>query len=87
MLAYVTCSPHIAETRGIVATARKAWGDKVAALDTAAVLQGLAVHPLDLAGDPGSVQLWPHRHGTDAMFIALVRRTERDAADAADAGR
>jgi 16S rRNA (cytosine967-C5)-methyltransferase len=20
-------------------------------------------------------QLWPHRHGTDAMFLALLRRT------------
>jgi 16S rRNA (cytosine967-C5)-methyltransferase len=24
-------------------------------------------------GDHG--QLWPHRHGTDAMFMALLRRT------------
>jgi 16S rRNA (cytosine967-C5)-methyltransferase len=23
------------------------------------------------------VQLWPHRHGTDAMFLALLRREER----------
>jgi len=59
-----------------VATARKAWGDKIEPLDTAAVLQSLAEHPLDLAGDPGSVQLWPHRHGTDAMFITLLQRTE-----------
>ena len=22
----------------------------------------------------GAVQLWPHRHGTDAMFVALLRR-------------
>ncbi len=22
----------------------------------------------------GAVQLWPHRHGTDAMFLALLRR-------------
>jgi 16S rRNA (cytosine967-C5)-methyltransferase len=74
ILAYVTCSPHVAETRGIVATARKAWGDAVVPLDTAAVVQGLAVQTLDLAGDPGSVQLWPHRHGTDAMFITLLQR-------------
>jgi 16S rRNA (cytosine967-C5)-methyltransferase len=26
-------------------------------------------------GDGPSVQLWPHRHGTDAMFISLLRRT------------
>ena len=29
----------------------------------------------DCAGPlPGTVQLWPHRHGTDAMFVALLRR-------------
>ena len=22
----------------------------------------------------GALQLWPHRHGTDAMFLALLRR-------------
>jgi 16S rRNA (cytosine967-C5)-methyltransferase len=26
-------------------------------------------------GDEPAVQLWPHRHGTDAMFLALLRRT------------
>ena len=75
VLAYVTCSPHIAETRGIVATALKAWTGRVGALDTAAVVQGLSRSPLDLAGDGRSVQLWPHRHGTDAMFITLLERT------------
>jgi 16S rRNA (cytosine967-C5)-methyltransferase len=24
---------------------------------------------------PGTIQLWPHRHGTDAMFMALLRKT------------
>ena len=76
ILAYVTCSPHIAESRGIVATALKKWGDRVSALDTAAVVQGLSRSELDLAGDSASVQLWPHRHGTDAMFITLLERTE-----------
>jgi len=28
----------------------------------------------DLGPGP-AVQLWPHRHGTDAMFVALLRRT------------
>jgi 16S rRNA (cytosine967-C5)-methyltransferase len=23
---------------------------------------------------PGTVQLWPHRHNTDAMFLAVLRR-------------
>ncbi|TFB55581.1 RsmB/NOP family class I SAM-dependent RNA methyltransferase [Cryobacterium tagatosivorans] len=75
VLAYVTCSPHTAETRGIVATALKKSAGTVRALDTAAVVQGLSRSPLDLAGDATSVQLWPHRHGTDAMFITLLERT------------
>ena len=25
-------------------------------------------------GDGPDVQLWPHLHGTDAMFLALLRR-------------
>jgi len=26
-------------------------------------------------GDGPTVQLWPHRHGTDAMFLSILRRT------------
>ncbi|WP_400998766.1 RsmB/NOP family class I SAM-dependent RNA methyltransferase [Agromyces sp. GXQ0307] len=74
VLAYVTCSPHTAETHGSLGRALARWGDSAEAIDTAAVVQGLAEHPLDLAGDGRTVQLWPHRHGTDAMFIALVRK-------------
>ncbi|MFC9919102.1 RsmB/NOP family class I SAM-dependent RNA methyltransferase [Agromyces binzhouensis] len=74
VLAYVTCSPHTAETHGTLGRALDRWGDAAEALDTAAVVQGLVRHPLDLAGDGRAVQLWPHRHGTDAMFIALVRK-------------
>jgi len=67
VVAYVTCSPHSAETVGVV--------DPVAARQDVEVL---AVAPLfpdvpDMArGEYG--QLWPHRHGTDAMFMALLRR-------------
>lgn len=74
VLAYVTCSPHTAETHGTLGRALERWGAEAEQLDTAAVVQGLSRHPLDLAGDGRTVQLWPHRHGTDAMFIALVRK-------------
>ncbi|GAA2024292.1 transcription antitermination factor NusB [Agromyces tropicus] len=74
ILAYVTCSPHTAETFGSLGGALARWGDAAEPLDTAAVVGGVARHPLDLAGDGRTVQLWPHRHGTDAMFIALVRK-------------
>lgn len=82
VLAYVTCSPHVAETRGVVSDALRRLGDAADLLDTAAVIQSVAVTPLDLpeADSPGdgagtTVQLWPHRHGTDAMFIALIAKS------------
>ncbi|WP_426515149.1 RsmB/NOP family class I SAM-dependent RNA methyltransferase [Diaminobutyricibacter sp. McL0618] len=74
ILAYVTCSPHIAETRLSVADAVTRWGDTAEQLDTASVLQELSNERLDLAAEPTEVQLWPHRHGTDAMFVALLTK-------------
>ena len=69
--AYVTCSPVLEETAGVVG-ALLAARDDVELLDATARL--LAEVP-DCAGPmPGTVQLWPHRHGTDAMFLALLRR-------------
>jgi 16S rRNA (cytosine967-C5)-methyltransferase len=68
VVAYVTCSPHTAETVAVV--------DAVAARDDVEVLPVAPLFPEvpDVArGDYG--QLWPHRHGTDAMFMALLRRT------------
>lgn len=73
VLAYVTCSPHVAETRMIVAGALTA-NPEIRQLDTAGVLTGITRKPLDLGTSPGSVQLWPHRHGTDAMFICLLEK-------------
>lgn len=70
ILAYVTCSPHAAETKAIVASVLRDRDD-VELLDTQAVLQSIVNEPLDLA--PGThAQLWPHRNGTDAMFIQLI---------------
>ncbi|MFD4420073.1 RsmB/NOP family class I SAM-dependent RNA methyltransferase [Agromyces sp. NPDC058484] len=80
ILAYVTCSPHTAETHGTLTAGLGRWNGVIEPLDTRAAVQALSRHPLDLAGSPETVQLWPHRHGTDAMFIALVRRTGADAA-------
>jgi 16S rRNA (cytosine967-C5)-methyltransferase len=74
LLAYVTCSPHPAETREVVAAAL-ARHPELTALDTPAVLAGIATRELDLA--PAThAQLWPHRHGTDAMFIQLMTKVE-----------
>lgn len=72
LLAYITCSPHPAETRLQVADALKRWDGRLRALETAESLQRVVSRPIELAGPSESVQLWPHRHGTDAMFIALL---------------
>jgi 16S rRNA (cytosine967-C5)-methyltransferase len=73
VIAYVTCSPHPAETVGIVARAVAAGG--VEQLSAPDHLPG--VPEAASLGDGQSVQLWPHRHGTDAMFLALLRRSGR----------
>ncbi|WP_193043028.1 RsmB/NOP family class I SAM-dependent RNA methyltransferase [Mycolicibacterium baixiangningiae] len=65
---YATCSPHLAETVGVVADALRRH--PVTALDTRAMFD-----PVDDLGDGPYVQLWPHRHGTDAMFAAALQVT------------
>ncbi|MEO6885452.1 MAG: transcription antitermination factor NusB [Jatrophihabitantaceae bacterium] len=60
VVAYVTCSPHLHETADVIA------GHTL--LDARPTFVGV-----DQLGDGPTVQLWPHRHGTDAMFFALVR--------------
>ena len=103
VIAYVTCSPHAAETQNIVAEVLESGA--VSLLDSAAALREVARHTEGANGEPVSVlagekdpghtpeikvkkgapvvkasenpttaQLWPHVHGTDAMFLALLRK-------------
>ena len=76
VVAYVTCSPHAAETRDIV-TAVAASRDDVTILDAPAVLPEI---PGLQGPDPRFAQFWPHRHGTDAIFLALLKRAAHDGA-------
>ncbi|HXT46876.1 MAG TPA: transcription antitermination factor NusB [Pseudonocardiaceae bacterium] len=67
VVAYVTCSPHLAETSGVVTdVVRRTRAEQ---LDARPAFPGLP----QLSDGP-HVQLWPHRHGTDAMFCALLQR-------------
>ena len=75
VLAYVTCSPHAAETKSIVASVTRKLPD-IEKMDTPAVVQSISKTPLDLP-EASHVQLWPHRHGTDAMFIQLLTKANR----------
>jgi 16S rRNA (cytosine967-C5)-methyltransferase len=72
VVAYVTCSPHVAETRDVVADVVARRGD-VRVLDAPAALP--EVPGLRCPEPYGAfAQFWPHRHGTDAIFLALLRR-------------
>ena len=116
VVAYVTCSPHVAETRDVITSVADRRGD-VTILDAPAVLAevpGLrasepkapqtseTLQPSETPQPPEPseppetsqgaetpqgaspsapdprwarfAQFWPHRHGTDAIFLALLRR-------------
>ena len=75
LVAYVTCSPHRRETADVV-TETLAERDDVDVVPFAEVLPGLAEPEVGAAAstDGDFLQLWPHRHGTDAMFAAYLRR-------------
>jgi 16S rRNA (cytosine967-C5)-methyltransferase len=68
VVAYVTCSPHLPETRLLVADILRCR-EGIELLDARPLLPA----GLEELTTP-DVQLWPHRHGTDAMYIALLRR-------------
>jgi 16S rRNA (cytosine967-C5)-methyltransferase len=67
VIAYVTCSPVAAETSEVVLDV----AGEQEILDAPAMLSEV---PDLAASDPRFAQFWPHRHGTDAIFIALLRR-------------
>ncbi|MCM2579491.1 RsmB/NOP family class I SAM-dependent RNA methyltransferase [Streptomyces meridianus] len=71
VVAYATCSPHPAETRAVVDDVLRDSGAPEAEwIDARPLMPGVPA-----TGDGPDVQLWPHLHGTDAMYLALLRRT------------
>ena len=71
---YATCSPHLSETVSVMREAGRR-GD-VEFVDVRNVLAQVCAGEVAGIGEGPWVQLWPHRHGTDAMFMAAVRRTD-----------
>ena len=65
IIAYVTCSSHQAETKFQIKSFLKQHSNftRISVQDERA----------DIDGD---LQLWPHRDGTDAMFLSLLRSQE-----------
>ncbi|MFG1926159.1 RsmB/NOP family class I SAM-dependent RNA methyltransferase [Cryptosporangium sp. NPDC048952] len=78
IVAYVTCSPHLAETRVLVADVCRRTGAEP--IDVRIVPEAAAAADLNptpervSAARAAALQLWPHRHGTDAMFLSLLRK-------------
>ena len=69
LLGYATCSPHLAETSIQTADIKKSNPD-VEQVSVAAFLpQGL-----ENAVRDGAMSLWTHKHGTDAMYLALFQK-------------
>jgi 16S rRNA (cytosine967-C5)-methyltransferase len=74
---YGTCSPVLAETAGVVEQVLAVRDDVHLedAVSAVTSVAGVRLDPRSCRGPlSGTVQLWPHRHGTDAMFLALIRR-------------
>ncbi|MCC3768686.1 RsmB/NOP family class I SAM-dependent RNA methyltransferase [Streptomyces sp. UNOC14_S4] len=70
VVGYATCSPHPAETRAVVDDVLKRSDVTAEWIDARPLLGDVPG-----LGDGPDVQLWPHLHGTDAMYLALLRRT------------
>lgn len=68
VVGYATCSPVLEETREVVE-------DVVARRSDVVIEDARPLFPASMDRGAGPwVQLWPHIHGTDAMFFALLRR-------------
>lgn len=76
VVSYITCSPHVAETTLVVTDAQRHLqreGITIELLDASAHLASVSLNPPEGLTAPFA-QMWPHVHGTDAMFLALLRR-------------
>src|SRR5690625_3005059 len=86
IVAYATCSPHLAETIVVVEDALREnpefeqldAREVIAGIATEAAEAGVNVPPRDPAefGTGPGAQRWPHSHGTHGMVRALWRRRE-----------
>lgn len=74
VVAYVTCSPHLSETTAQIAWFESKFKGEVELINANTLLN--SINPqLSLDESFRTTQLWPHVHGTDAMFLALIRKS------------
>ena len=74
VLAYVTCSPHLSDTTAQVSWAQGKFRNRLELVNANIILNGINPN-LALDETLYTTQLWPHIHGTDAMFLALMRKS------------
>jgi len=74
VVAYVTCSPHRRETLDVVQETLAGRSD-ISVIEASALFASTLFGGLEGATEGPYLQLWPHRHGTDAMFAAYLRRS------------
>jgi 16S rRNA (cytosine967-C5)-methyltransferase len=69
IISYVTCSPHLAETKGQVI-------DFLGSFPQMSILPLTSLPLSNTAGiqEDGTMQLWTHKDQSDAMFMALFRK-------------
>jgi len=73
LLVYATCSPHVSETVAVVDWCLKHLGS-VDLIDGQNVMTKIS-SSYQITGSRKTVQLWPQVHHTDAMFLAILRKT------------
>lgn len=74
-LVYVTCSPVVEETTDVISWALSSHLN-VDAMDTPALLEKVSRVPVKDCVVGTAVQLWPHRHQTDAMFVQALKKRD-----------
>ena len=74
LVAYVTCTPTLAETRLLIERVMSGRSD-FRAVPVAPILENVAPGLAPVTATD-AVQLWPHTHNTDGMFLSLFERSE-----------
>jgi 16S rRNA (cytosine967-C5)-methyltransferase len=73
-LFYSTCSPHPSETTSVIERSLRDFGPKAELVNATEVMERVSP-TLRLSQGRKTVQLWPHRDDTDAMFLAIIRKS------------
>jgi 16S rRNA (cytosine967-C5)-methyltransferase len=74
LLAYVTCTPSVDETTGILSRVMAGRSDFVP-VAVAPIIRNVTNGVVQVSGNEPYVQLWPHLNNTDAMFISIFERS------------